>query len=958
LGSKKIRILDSHGQPIGTQFAAGETSSIGGPRATLENDPTNGYMLGRRLANPNYLLSNLGKSTEVFEEMRRRPSILAPTQIRMAAIAGLDWKIVPATEEPIDIERADEMKKQLEGITNFEAAIGHLNLAPGDGYSVIEVIKYKDTDPNQIVDELAGRSSYRFQFDIDNNIYLLTKDNPYDGELQPREKYIVAINGRKPYGDGYLAALYFLEYYGVCVEKDEYIWLDKRAVETVYAILNDIADDDARDSVLKILGLMQNSGNAVYPNGTEIHTLTEGRSETNNIFESVHARREKTAQRIILGTELTGFGKDGGGSFALAKTLKGVSYDSVLLPDARKRQSEINSQLIPLIARRLWLADRPLPRFEFDAELKASPDEDFKRAQTMRMRMEIAFKWRAAVPIKYFYEELGIPMPEDVDPDETIVPPAPQAPAIPAIPVKEIPKDTKAIARFSAKYIACDEIKSEFAARRNISIETLTADALAEADMHHKVIVRAIQKAIEKSKGWDDLRGRISTAIPEKSIGKLDKIYAAMIGKTAYRAASNVREQALREAKIYNPGNYAATFAADPIIRIGEVTIEPVVFEEAAAVWKEAGYYASRLTKVHMGTALEESITGAIERGELFGDFQQRVYDELGRDGFGALKPGYLKMVYRTNLSNAYSAGRYQQMQLPGMKKFFPWAVYVTAGDDQVRPEHADFDGVKKPIDDPWWSNHTGPLTPNCRCDQDLINRYQAAEIDPATTKQPPLIDSENAVARGFGNPGRYIENLQSAALNQGIPPYQGARMPGSFSDYDAADAAIKKMTLPDAEKNAIKDYTGEGYKKLNRNLIDNKKLTDAQKLLSTNVDKALDHLPTYSGDTYRGIKFFESDASRFGRFWNMQPGDKVSFPAFTSTTINPTVAQDLAIDAADSVIFTIKSKSGKIIDGLSKFAYEKEVLYKRGSTFRVLATTGEDAGYGYKLARITLEEI
>lgn len=50
-------------------------------------------------------------------------------------------------------------------------------------------------------------------------------------------------------------------------------------------------------------------------------------------------------------------------------------------------------------------------------------------------------------------------------------------------------------------------------------------------------------------------------------------------------------------------------------------------------------------------------------------------------------------------------------------KDLYPNLKYITVGDKRVRPEHQAWEGLIKPIDDPWWSTHLPPNDWGCRCD-------------------------------------------------------------------------------------------------------------------------------------------------------------------------------------------------------------------------------------------------
>ena len=62
----------------------------------------------------------------------------------------------------------------------------------------------------------------------------------------------------------------------------------------------------------------------------------------------------------------------------------------------------------------------------------------------------------------------------------------------------------------------------------------------------------------------------------------------------------------------------------------------------------------------------------------------------------------------------AKSAVQWQDIQKD--KKTLTLLKYQTAGDNRVRPLHAAWDGIVKPVDDPFWDTHNPPSDFTCRC--------------------------------------------------------------------------------------------------------------------------------------------------------------------------------------------------------------------------------------------------
>lgn len=92
-----------------------------------------------------------------------------------------------------------------------------------------------------------------------------------------------------------------------------------------------------------------------------------------------------------------------------------------------------------------------------------------------------------------------------------------------------------------------------------------------------------------------------------------------------------------------------------------------------------------------------------------FSDFKKDVdpiYDKFNTE--------WQRTEFNTAVGQSQSASQWQEIQED--KEIFPLLKYVTAGDDRVRPEHAAWDGIVRPVNDPWWDTHMPINSWNCRC--------------------------------------------------------------------------------------------------------------------------------------------------------------------------------------------------------------------------------------------------
>ncbi len=94
-----------------------------------------------------------------------------------------------------------------------------------------------------------------------------------------------------------------------------------------------------------------------------------------------------------------------------------------------------------------------------------------------------------------------------------------------------------------------------------------------------------------------------------------------------------------------------------------------------------------------------------------------RPFTDFRKDAlkiFDKYNETWLRTEFDTTVAGAQSAVQWQDIQRD--KKTLTLLKYQTAGDDRVRPLHAAWDGIVKPVDDPFWDTHNPPADFNCRC--------------------------------------------------------------------------------------------------------------------------------------------------------------------------------------------------------------------------------------------------
>lgn len=181
--------------------------------------------------------------------------------------------------------------------------------------------------------------------------------------------------------------------------------------------------------------------------------------------------------------------------------------------------------------------------------------------------------------------------------------------------------------------------------------------------------------------------------------------------------------------------------------------------EQVAQVYMSRhGFSAARAVNTEVLKRVQKAMTDLMAVGMKTPDAAAVLADMTG------WTKAYSETVYRTNLSTAYHAGRFQQVYDPDVRDLVSGFAFSATLDSNVRPNHraAHYDGSSGIIattDDPIWDHFTPPLGYNCRCSLRILTRAQTREkfgkgpIPPATV--PPGAHADPNF--GGGRPDRGI---------------------------------------------------------------------------------------------------------------------------------------------------------------------------------------------------------
>lgn len=157
----------------------------------------------------------------------------------------------------------------------------------------------------------------------------------------------------------------------------------------------------------------------------------------------------------------------------------------------------------------------------------------------------------------------------------------------------------------------------------------------------------------------------------------------------------------------------------------------PANWREAQIAAEQQAFFVTGLYRQDVVEELRASLQAAINQGKSQREWREDVGNRMAQHGWllddGLMvdsKTGEqlaarfgehrLNTIYRTNVKNAFAAGRWQE--ITRVQKAMPYLEYTAVMDDRTRDEHAALDGHIYPIDDPFWQTFYPPNGFNCRC--------------------------------------------------------------------------------------------------------------------------------------------------------------------------------------------------------------------------------------------------
>lgn len=443
------------------------------------------------------------RQMELFEEMEEKdPHLFSQLQTRKNAVTGLDFEIIPFSDEPRDKEIADFIEEQINGIESLEDVETDLLDAIGKGFAVSEIMWGYD-EGHVVVREIKSRHQKRFFWDsLDDSFKVRTKDAP-EGILLPANKFIVhrykARSGHTSRAGilRVVAWMYLFKNYDL---KD---WVSFAEVYGLPLRLGKYAPGASEaDKVALMQALIQIGADAagIIPDGTSIDFITTEKTSSSDLYERLARYCDEQISKAILGQTLTS--DSGGGSYAQSKTHNDVRHD-LTVADCKSLASTLRRDLIRPLCIFNFGEDKRVPHIRFDCE----ESEDLTQTATIigTLVNEVGLR----VPTSFIYKKFSIPEPEA---DEEVAAPRSTSAGLTGLPFKKEPNP----AQIALK------AEGDGGVGTQQHIDKLASAAVRHGAGSFKRAFGPVLKIIEKAESLEELRDMMED---NKAVAEL---YAAM----------------------------------------------------------------------------------------------------------------------------------------------------------------------------------------------------------------------------------------------------------------------------------------------------------------------------------------------------------------------------------------------------------------------------------------------
>lgn len=402
-------ILDHNGNPLAaTKSRRPDTREIAVAtiRDKFSSYPSHGLTperLARVLKEADQ--GDIYRQAELFEEIEEKdPHLFSLMQTRKNTVLGLDWEILPYSDDERDQEIAQFIGDILYNLQDFEDALLDLLDAIGKGFSVTEIM-WAIEDGSAVPIALKWRHQKKFRYDDLDNLRLLTEENMSTGIEIPPNKFVInkyRARSGSPARAGVHRVCVWMYLFKNFTVKD---WIAFAEVYGMPIRLGKYASGtpkEDRDALLQAVLQIGSDAAGVISKETEIEFI-QAIKQDGDVFKNLAQFCNTEMSKAVLGQTMSSDIGDSG-SYAASKTHAEVRQD-ILESDCKGLSKTIRRDLIRPLVLFNYGDERRLPYLKFHFE---KPEDQEKEASKYKTLAEIGLP----ISTEHVYEKFGIPKPE------------------------------------------------------------------------------------------------------------------------------------------------------------------------------------------------------------------------------------------------------------------------------------------------------------------------------------------------------------------------------------------------------------------------------------------------------------------------------------------------------------------------------------------------------------------
>jgi len=142
----------------------------------------------------------------VYDDMKLDAEVGSRLEERKDAVIALSRRVVPASDAQVDLDAAELVEKMIDDFYKWDQFVRNIMSCQDYGLSVIETEWNVET-------YMPVRGHYRppstFLFDDKERLHWLNKNDPVEGKIVPKEKFVITTFGNGVYGEAVLQRAYW-----------------------------------------------------------------------------------------------------------------------------------------------------------------------------------------------------------------------------------------------------------------------------------------------------------------------------------------------------------------------------------------------------------------------------------------------------------------------------------------------------------------------------------------------------------------------------------------------------------------------------------------------------------------------------------------------------------------------------------------------------------------------------